>query len=221
MNRYRGEKQHREAHPKIYVWSHTEKAEIQYFLEFKNYLRTALLMPKAMVCFTPWILIERVINWKNEKISSGDINEEDGDSVWCVFDVDSFYDSHYQEVANSVIRLAHDNNIKLAYVNECFETWILFHFEALNSAIARGKEVECRIKSAFKANGLRPYKKKNQNIFNEIIQFQQNALLNSKKILPHGYSKINWHNMLSIKGNPSTSIHLLVEEINKLKSRSI
>ena len=85
MGKYRGN-HHRPSHPKIFVWSHTEKAEIEYFLEFKHFLRTPLLMPQKEILWTPQELIEHVIKWKKKNIS-----EKDNDQVWCIFDVDDFY----------------------------------------------------------------------------------------------------------------------------------
>jgi hypothetical protein len=42
------------------------------------------------------------------------------------------------------------------------------------------------------------------------------AIKNSKKLLSVKYNKIKWEWFLSEKGNPSTTVHLLVEEINNL-----
>ena len=69
MGKYRGN-HHRPSHPKIFVWSHTEKAEIEYFLEFKHFLRTPLLMPQKEILWTPQELIEHVIKWKKKNISA-------------------------------------------------------------------------------------------------------------------------------------------------------
>ena len=83
---YRKKIHHRKVHPKIFVWSHTEKAEIEYFQDYKNHLRTPLLMPKRQLCGTPHELITKIIQWKKEHL-----HKEDGDQVWCIFDVDDFY----------------------------------------------------------------------------------------------------------------------------------
>jgi hypothetical protein len=86
MSKYRGKKNHRgEIHSKIFVWSHAEKAEIEYFQEFKQYLNTHRLMPKKHVVWTPQELLNHVIKWKKKNIA-----EKDSDQVWCIFDIDSF-----------------------------------------------------------------------------------------------------------------------------------
>lgn len=208
MAKYRGKTKHREAHPKIFVWSHTKRAEIEYFQEFKNYLKTPLLMPDKKLYWTPQELLEKIVEWKKIKVC-----EDDGDQVWCIFDVDDFYKNDSKKLL-AAIKNAVDNNIKIAYVNECFELWILLHFEKPNCQICRGDDIEKKIIEAFKKNNLGEFKK-NQEVFQILLPFQDQAIKNAKGIVPD-YGKINWQNNLSVKGNPSTSIHFLVEEINRL-----
>jgi hypothetical protein len=43
----------RQFHPKIYVWVHTEKAEFNYFYEFRKSLRAWFLQPEKHVVWTP------------------------------------------------------------------------------------------------------------------------------------------------------------------------
>jgi len=208
MAKYRGKTKYREAHPKIFVWSHTERAEIEYFQEFKNYLKTPLLMPGKKLYWTPQELLEKIVEWKKEKIC-----DDDGDQVWCIFDVDDFYKNDSKKLL-AAIKKAMDNNIRIAYVNECFELWILFHFEKPNCSICRGDDIEKKIIAAFKKNKLGKFQK-NQEIFQILLPFQDKAIKNAKDMVPD-YKKINWQHNLSAKGNPSTSIHFLVEEINRL-----
>jgi len=58
MSKYRGKNKHRQVHPKIFIWSHTAKAEIEYFQEFKQHFKTPLIMPKKEICWSPQKLIE-------------------------------------------------------------------------------------------------------------------------------------------------------------------
>jgi hypothetical protein len=208
MVQYRGKKEHRKVHPKVFVWSHTAKAEIEYFQDFKNFLRTPLLMPKKNICWSPQELLEKVIKWKIENIC-----EKDGDQVWCVFDIDDFYknDKHALMASlNNAIR----NNIKIAYANESFELWILLHFQKLTTPIKRGREIEKKIQEMFKKHDLQTFTK-NQKVFSVLLKFQKDAIKNAKCTIPK-YSKINWNEKMSKSGNPSTSIHFLVDEINTL-----
>jgi hypothetical protein len=206
MTKYRGKKQHRQVHPKIYVWSHTEKAEIEYFQEFKQYLESDLLMPQKKLCWTPQELLAEIIEWKIENIC-----DEDGDQVWCIFDIDDFYKKDEKGLIESV-KKATKNNVKIAYINECFELWILLHFQNTTTPIKRGKNIETKIQKEFKKNKLGVFKK-NQKVFNLLLPFQPVALKNAKYSVKN-YEKIKWEDKMSTKGNPSTSIHFLIEEIN-------
>ena len=212
MTRYRGKKGHREVHPKIFIFSHTTKAEIEYFQDFKNQLRTPLLMPKKYICGSPQELIKKVVKWKKENIC-----EKDNDQVWCIFDVDNFY-KNSKTALMKLINTAIKNNVKIAYANECFELWILLHFPAVTTAIQRGKSIENKIQNAFTKNRLGNFRK-NQKIFDTLLSFQNNAIKYSNNILPN-YKQINWEIRLSEQGNPSTSIHFLVEEINMIIRKS-
>lgn len=211
MAKYRGKnKNHREMHPKIFVWSHTERAEIEYFQDFKNYLKTPLLMPKRDILWTPQELLEKIVEWKK-----ANIYEDDNDQVWCIFDVDDFYKKEKdRNDLLKAIKNAMNNNIKIAYTNECFELWILLHFEVPTGAVLRGNDMEKKIQQVFKKNGAGEFKK-NQKIFQTLLPFQAQAIKNAQKLLSN-YENIDWNKVLSEKGNPSTSIHFLIKEINRL-----
>lgn len=210
MARYRGKKLHRPAHPKIYIWSHTKKAEIEYFKDFKNYLKTYLLVPKKHVCWTPQELICKMIDWKQEK----NINDKDKDQVWCIFDVDEFYEANKEGLLKA-IKNAHQNKIKIAYINECFELWIYLHFQKPTIAIKRGKEIEKKIQKAFTSNNLGKFKK-NKKVFETLLPFQHQALKNAKQLTTRTYKQINWQSVLAKSGNPSTNFHFLIQEIIKI-----
>ena len=209
MTKYRGKKNHRPAHPKIFIWSHTKKAEIEYFQEFKNYLQTPLIMPKKEICGTPQELISKVIEWKNKEI-----NEKDNDQVWCAFDVDDFYKNDKNGLSQA-IKEARKNNIKIAYANECFELWILLHFEKPTNAILRA-DFKKKIKQLFKKEKLGNFTK-NQKVFEILLPFQNKAIENAKNLGYKKYEKIIWNKTLGETGNPSTSIHFLIEDIKKIK----
>lgn len=213
MAKYRGKTTHRKAHPRIYIFSHTQKAEIEYFQEFKNYLETPLLSLSKEKCWTPQELINKIIEWKKTEI-----NDNDNDSVWCIFDVDDFYKKDGQNFLKA-IKEAHNNNVKIAYINECFELWILLHFEKPTSAIQRGNPIENKIQKHFKTLKLGTFTK-NQKVFNILLPYQKQAIKNATALSPKEYTKIDWQKALDVNGNPSTSIHFLIKEIYELIKNS-
>ena len=141
-------------------------------------------MPGKIICWTPQELIEKVIKWKVKNVC-----EIDGDQVWCVFDVDDFYKNDSQGLLNA-IKNAQENNIKIAFANQCFELWILLHFERPTVSIQRGGQVENRIKAAYKKNKLGNFDK-NQKVFIDLLSFQETAIKNAENLLPMKYEKIS------------------------------
>jgi len=219
MAKYRGKKQHRPAHPKIFVWSHTRIAEFEYFQDLKHYLKTTLLIPKKKICWDPWKMIDTVIAWKqNDKAGKQEICEEDGDQIWCIFDVDDFYKNQPKKLLNA-IKKAHQNNIRIAYTNECFELWLLMHLEKPTSFVKRNA-LEKKIQQAFKKNNLGHFKK-NKNVFMVLQKFQHQGIKHAKELINRSYDEIDWEAVLSDAGNPSTSVHFLIQEIlDKLRNNS-
>lgn len=205
---FRSKKQLLRVCPKIFIWSHTKKAEIEYFQDFKHCLRTPLIQPEKYICGTPQELIRYIIQWKKKEI-----DEKDKDQVWCIFDVDDFYKNGKVDFLKAITE-AKRNNIKIAYANECFELWILLHFKKINSPIYNRGTIEKEIQKVFKKNALGNFNK-NQKVFKALLPFQLKAIQNAKKLITGDYDEIDFDKMLSSEGNPSTSIHFLVEEINK------
>ncbi|MGB4594525.1 MAG: RloB family protein [Anaerolineaceae bacterium] len=137
-------------------------------------------------------LVKETIRLKSEKKYN---------QVWCVFDMDSFS----IENINSAIQLAERNGIKLAYSNEAFELWYILHFEYLNSGIDRQQYKE----KLNRLLGFR-YQKNNPQIYDLIWSRQKVAIRNARRLLSEYTNPHPWTN------NPSTSVHLLVEQLNRL-----
>ncbi|NTW29675.1 MAG: RloB domain-containing protein [Candidatus Moranbacteria bacterium] len=216
MTKYRGTKKHRgPTHPKVFVWVHTKRAEPEYFRAFKNHHELhRLIVYRAKGCLTPQSLIDYVIAWRK---LCDEYSEADGDRIWCVVDVDDFLDTEEdkQEVLRAV-RRANIAGIRIGYANECFELWILLHFVLPTAPIERGKDIEKRIQDVFKKVGLGLFQK-NDDIFQRLLPFQEQAVQNSSKLLSNAeYEAIRWESALGKNGNPSTNIHMLVDDIQKL-----
>jgi hypothetical protein len=158
-------------------------------------------------------LLSDIVKWKNFK----KISDDDGDQVWCVFDVDDFYQNNSKELL-AAVKNARNNNVKIACSNECFELWFLLHFEKPNYPTSRGKYIEKKISAAFENAGFGKFKK-NQNVFQTLCVRQSQAIINARKLLPQKYSKIDWQKFLQKGSDPVTSVHFLVEEINRLAKK--
>ncbi len=122
------------------------------------------------------------------------------DQVWCVFDKDDFSSRQF----NDAISLAKRNNFKVAYSNQSFELWYLLHFNYYDMVLNRKTYIR-RLTQLLK----RKYKKNSKDMYEKLLDKQKNALRNAKKLLK-SYSPSN-----PAKNDPSTTVHKLVEELNK------
>ena len=126
--------------------------------------------------------------------------QEDYAQVWCVFDRDNWLPQDF----NNAIQNAENQNFNVAYSNEAFELWYVLHFEFLNTGIPRTDYCQ-------KLTNLmgKKYKKNSEQIYKELIDRQDIAIKNYKRLLQQ------YDPQTPVKDNPSTTVHLLVEELNK------
>lgn len=120
--------------------------------------------------------------------------------VWCVFDSDDVAEQTF----NDAIRLAEFYGFQVAYSIEAFEIWFLLHFDYHNTAMRRQ---DYRDKLSDRLG--EPYSKNMFGLYNELLEKQPTAVKNAKRLLKSYASK---H---PLSQNPSTTVHLLVKELNK------
>jgi hypothetical protein len=138
-------------------------------------------------------LVEKTIVLRDSSIVSYD-------EVWCVFDRDSFPANNF----NNALRLAEQNKIKVAYSNEAFEIWYLLHFQFHDSATSRNQYSTMLTDRL----GFR-YKKNDSSIYDQILPLQWTAIRNAENLLR------SYCNHSPERDNPSTTVHHLVQELNK------
>ena len=135
--------------------------------------------------------------------SAKDLKNKDGDDydqIWCVFDRDSWILENF----NNAISSDRSQGFSVAYSNEAFELWYILHFEYLNTGIPRKDYIR-------KLSLLlgQKYQKNSETIYDELLDKQPTAIRNAKKLLteydPH----------VPANDNPSTTVHLLVQELNR------
>ena len=130
------------------------------------------------------------------------IKEEDNDydRVWCVFDRDSFPVKNF----NQAIKYAEDNDIAVAYSNEAFELWYLLHFDYRDTAMSREE-----YKDALTKRMNKEYKKNSKTIYDDLKTNQSKAIKNAERLLEQ------YNPRKPANDNPSTTVHLLVQELKK------
>lgn len=127
--------------------------------------------------------------------------------VWVVFDKDNNTDF------DEAITLARNEGLNVAWSNECFELWLLLHFQNLDSAIHRN-DYYSKLANHFKTKNINGgvYNKNIENIFDITSPYVNNAIKRSNKLLKdYKESKIFYCS----KMNPGTNVHELVEELIK------
>lgn len=141
-------------------------------------------------------LIRKAIELRDQAIRA----KEKYDQVWCVFDRDSFSPETY----NNAFILARTHGIEVAYSNEAFELWYLLHFNYYDTGLSRNQ-----YKAKLSQLLGHEYKKNSRLIFEEIFERQDDAIRNAERLLSQ-YPNPNPEN-----DNPSTTMHVLVEELRK------
>lgn len=173
-----------------------ECTEPDYFKAFRMTTATIKVVGQAMNTTS---LVAKAISIRDMEAAK----KRDYDQCWVVFDKDDFPANEF----NRAIAMAQSNGFKVAYSNQAFEYWFLLHFNLYSGLLHRDNYASMLTKLC----GM-PYSKREgfgTVIYNRILQLQPVAIRNAKAVL----KEIS-------HGNPameesSTTVHLLVEELNK------
>lgn len=127
------------------------------------------------------------------------------DHVWVVFDKDDFPNRNF----NNAIFKARSNKIAVAYTNEAFELWYLLHFEFHNTAISRHQYYPILTRYLG-----REYAKNSEDMYDLLAEMgdETQAIKWASELL----KRSDLHN--PAVSNPSTTVHRLVQELNKYKT---
>ncbi len=190
----------------IYIFTEGKETEPNYFESKKKEIRkTNIQIVVKGVGYNTLSLVDYALDYiSKEQI---EINgSAESDKCWVVFDKDD-YDRDF----DNAIRKAENNNLKVAYSNECFELWFLLHFDFINTAIGRKNYINKLDKKMNDIDG-QNYQKNSENMYDLIKHLEKDAIRNAGKLLKM-YKKSSTYS----KKNPSTTVHLLVEDLNELR----
>ena len=182
----------REPAQKILVVCEGEKTETQYFRQFP-------VVPKDSVEVRgvekdPLRLVQKAREFAREYHSRTGYSYG---QVWCVFDRDE------HERFRQALQLAAQNKFCVAYSNPAFEIWYLLHFGYSDRPMT---PQECCYALSDRLGC--PYEK-NQPWYSRLQGFQTAAVIHADRLLSR-YDQPDPAN-----DNPSTTVHLLVLELNK------
>lgn len=184
----------REPKSRFLIICEGERTEPNYFKSFRV-PRDVITVEIHGTGYNTLSLVKKAIDLRN--------TDPEYDQVWCVFDRDSFPAQDF----NEAIKLADREKMKVAYSNEAFELWYLLHFHYFNSAITRQQYI-------IKLNDLlsTTYRKNRPDIYAALLDKQATAIKHAQQLLQE-YSPSRPE-----RDNPSTTVHLLVKELNRFSS---
>ena len=178
----------REVRQRFLIICEGEETEPNYFKSFRV---PKLVIDAKGLGVNPSQLVEKTKDLQNQ---------DEYDQVWCVFDRDSFPEQDF----NNAIQSALKEGFNVAYSNEAFEIWYILHFQYLNTSIHRSRYRQ----KLTKLLGFE-YEKNSESMYDILLDKQQDAIKNSIRLLKEN----NAHS--PARNNPSTTVHLLVQELNK------
>ena len=180
-----------------------EKTEINYFNGFNERYSTIVITPLHGRCTDPRSIVKYA--YKEKKRLK--VNIENGDRIWCVFDVDS----NTNHDLRNTLELSEKYDIPIALSNPCFELWLILHYFYHSSTITHREAPD----------ELRRYisdYEKGMDIFDLIKDQIPNAIENA--ILLNRLHDRDGTNFFSTESNPSSQVYRIIEEINNMKNKS-
>lgn len=228
----------RKVNPLVLIVSEGKDTEVNYFKQFNQKYVNVDVKPvdknstgkNKSRKTDPSNLVDKAIEYIDNKY---DINEEDGDRVWCLMDVDLNYnnpdpiESRTHEIQRAYTKVENYKKkskikINLGLSNPCFEIWYLLHYKYTTANLKNYDAVKERIE---KETPLKEYEK-NKSIYSIIHDQTAIALRNCEKLrsyhedLGKNMSDINLNNINDIiKSNPYTNVDILVGYIETLNEK--
>lgn len=146
----------------------------------------------------------------NRAIELKDAQPNIYDSVWAVFDKDSFPDNKF----NSAIAKADANGVNVAWSNEAFELWYLYHFQHRITAMSRDEykaAISKSVNNSGKWKSRKPYKyeKKCDRNFEIMTTYgdMEQAIKNAET------QHLSFTDTRYAKHNPCTTVYKLVKQL--------
>jgi hypothetical protein len=182
-----------------------KKTETQHFNRFKERNSGVEIEPIYGECTDP----KSIVQFAKKQIDKFDLNFEEGDGLWCVFDVDHV-DKNKIEMIKYAVEFADKNNIRIALSNPCIELWFLLHYEWIyNPALTRDEAFD-KLKEHIK-----DYDKNYPQIYSVLKDKDKlpTAIDNAKKL--NGIHEKRNIELISVDSNPSSQVFKLIEFIRK------
>ena len=178
------------------------ETEPNYFESLRSYLKLSTIQIKIKDrAGAPISVVDEAQNQigkREQDIRDGRTDILPFEAIWCVFDVEN---PHHNQTFERAVIQADRNHYQLAVSNPAFEFWYVLHFESTTRPFANGDELKKYLRHHI------PRYHPALPVFDNLVATTQTAVHNSYSILenhPEGDLRFP---------NPSTQVHLLVEEM--------
>lgn len=177
------------------------KTELQYFQQFNRTQDRYTIKPAKGNTTDPENIVEDMI----KSIKHEEMDFDEGDLAYCVFDSDTKPEKQSQ--IDAAVALAKKHNVEVLLSVPCFEVWFLQHFEYSTAELTSDSAIE-------KLRKYIPDYEKNSNVFSRLESKMGQAIENAKRLEKYhdGLGKRE----KSIGRNPSTEVTLLVDILERI-----
>lgn len=205
----------------ILIACEDENTEPYYFNKFK--LMFEEIWPKETLFLKPigtgrnsLGVVKRAIEERTTLASES--NRSTIDQTWAVFDKDDLDKSEgNKRNFNEAFKLGKSENVRIAYSNECFELWLLLHFEDVDAEkdnLIHRNEIYRRLEAALNTVVPEPFKYEhgNNNVIDLVFEY------GDKEAAIRRAEELNTFHLNAkhepLDSNPNTLVHELVKELN-------
>ena len=173
------------------------KTEKLYFMElFRNNKSYRVKFPTSTDT-DPVRIVQAAVQY----IRDEEIDQDNGDLVFCVVDTDT--DPRKQNEINKAVKIADKHQVKMILSNPCFEIWFLQHYKYSTRSFATSDEVIRELKNHI------PDYKKNVSVYAKIKDKQSDAIENAGKL--EKYHEDLGRKKYDMECNPSTEVYKIVD----------
>jgi hypothetical protein len=178
------------------------ETEPNYFTSLRDHLKLSTISVKIKDrAGAPISVVDEAqaqVEKRQRDIRDGRTNLPQFEAVWCVFDVEN---PRHNQTFDRAVQTADQKEFHLVISNPAFEFWYVLHFESTTRPFADGDEIKEYLRRHI------PRYHPAMPVFDDLVSSTPNAIRYARSILEnHPQGELRFP-------NPSTRVHLLVEEM--------
>jgi hypothetical protein len=200
----------RTARGQIVVFCEGKVTETRYFSDFMRDCRNSLVEVRvAGGIGVPMTIVDRAINEQN--LLNRSVRKRSADSFDSIFTVRAVFDFDDHPKVTEAIEFANARGVRVGYSNPCIEFWGLLHFSDSDRPLGRA-DAQAELKRQMPS-----YDHARQPVFDFLLLKPNYELAVRRASLGRGRCRDDRQE----RGNPSTSIDELLEEIRQFSVKNL